>query len=74
MKAVLKLEGLCCANCAARIENDVKKIDGVEDAAVSVITQKMTINAPDSEIERIVQEATGIARRIDGDVEVVRVK
>ena len=45
MKAVLKLEGLCCANCAAKIENEVKKIDGIEDATVSIVTQKMTINA-----------------------------
>ncbi len=74
MKAVLKLEGLCCANCAAKIENEVKKIDGIEDATVSIVTQKMTINAPDAEIERIVEEASRIAKKIEDEVNIVRIK
>lgn len=74
MKAVLKLDGLCCANCAAKIENEVKKIAGIDDASLSFITQKLTINAPESEIERIVEEASRIARKIEDEVEVVRIK
>lgn len=74
MKAVLKLEGLCCANCAAKIENEVRKIDGIEDASLSFITQKLTINAPESEIERIVGEASNIATKIEDEVKVVRIK
>lgn len=74
MKAVLKLEGLCCANCAAKIENEVKKINGIEDATVSIVTQKMTINAPDAEIERIVEEASRIAKKIEDEVNIVRIK
>lgn len=74
MKAVLKLDGLCCANCAAKIENEVKKIAGIDDASLSFITQKLTINAPESEIERIVGEASRIAKKIEDEVEVVRIK
>ena len=39
MKAVLKLEGLDCANCAAKIENEVQRIPGVEEATVTFMTQ-----------------------------------
>ena len=34
MKKIIKLEGLCCANCAAKIEEGVKKLDGVNNASL----------------------------------------
>ncbi len=74
MKAVLKLEGLCCANCAAKIEREVQKIPGVMEANLSFMTQKMTIEAPDEDIERVVDEASRIAKRIEGEVVVKRIR
>ena len=74
MKAVLKLEGLCCANCAAKIERDVQKIPGVSSANVACLTQKLTIEAPDGEMDRIIEEATKAAKRIEGEVVVKRIK
>lgn len=74
MKAVLKLDGLCCANCATKIENEVQKLDGVESASVSFVTQKLTINAPEEKMDAIVEKASKIAVRIDDDVNVTRLK
>lgn len=74
MKAVLKLEGLCCANCAAKIENEVKKIDGLDEANLSFMTQKLTLEAPESDLERIVDEASRIAKKIEDGVNIVRIK
>ncbi len=74
MKAVLKLEGLCCANCAAKIENKVQKIPGIEEANLSFMTQKLTIVAPDDQIEAIVDEAGKIAKQIEDEVVVKRLK
>lgn len=74
MKAVLKLEGLCCANCAAKIENEVKKIDGLDEANLSFMTQKLTLEAPESNLERIVDEASRIAKKIEDEVNIVRIK
>lgn len=74
MKAVLKLEGLCCANCAAKIENEVKKIDGLDEASLSFMTQKLTLEAPESDLERIVDEASRIAKKIEDEVNIVRIK
>lgn len=74
MKAVLKLEGLCCANCAAKIENEVKKIDGLDEANLSFMTQKLTLEAPESDFERIVDEASRIAKKIEDEVNIVRIK
>lgn len=74
MKAVLKLEGLDCANCAAKIEKEVQRITGVEEATVTFMTQKMTIVAPEEDIERIVEEATRLTKKLEGDVVVKRIK
>ena len=74
MRAVLKLEGLCCANCAAKIENEVKKIDGLDEANLSFMTQKLTLEAPESDLERIVDEASRIAKKIEDEVNIVRIK
>lgn len=74
MKAVLKLEGLCCANCAAKIENAVQRIDGVKEANLSFMTQKLTIEAPDDEMEKVLEEATRVAKRIEDEVVVKRLK
>ena len=40
MKKKFKLIDLDCANCAAKMEEAIKKIDGVTDASVSFMTQK----------------------------------
>lgn len=74
MKAVLKLEGLDCANCAAKIENEVQRIPGVEEATVTFMTQKMTIVAPNDKIEAIVEEATKLTKKLEGDVVVKRIR
>lgn len=74
MKAVLKLEGLCCANCAAKIENKVQNIPGIKEANLSFMTQKLTIVAPDDQIEGIVDEASKIAKQIEDEVVVKRLK
>ena len=74
MKAVFKLEGLDCANCAAKIENEVQRIPGVEEANVAFMTQKMTIVAEEERMEEIATEAARIAKKVEGDVKVVRIK
>ena len=35
MKKTFALEDLDCANCAAKMENGIKKLDGVKDCSVS---------------------------------------
>lgn len=74
MKAVLKLEGLDCANCAAKIENDVGKVPGVQEVSVSFMTQKMTLVTDDDRMDAVIEEASRIAKKVEGDVKVKRLK
>lgn len=54
MRKIIKLEGLCCANCASKIETEVSKLAGVKSAALSFMTQRLTIEAEDDRADAIV--------------------
>ena len=67
MKKKFKLQDLDCANCAAKMEEAIKKIEGVSDATVSFMTQKMTIEADDSRFDEIMQEVVSVCRKVEPD-------
>lgn len=67
MKKVYKLEDLDCANCAAKMEKAIKGIDGVTDAAISFMAQKLTIEADESRFDEIMKQAQKLCRRIEPD-------
>ena len=66
MKKVFKIE-VDCASCAAKVENLIKEIEGVEDATVSFMTQKLSIKAPAEKMEAIVEEAVKRVAKADPD-------
>jgi copper chaperone CopZ len=67
-----KLKDLDCANCAAKMERSIKKIDGVNDATVSFMTQKMTLDAVDDRFEAIVDEVVRVCHKVEPDCEIIR--
>ena len=71
MKKIFKMIDLDCANCAAKMEAAIKKIDGVQDAAVSFMTQKLTIQADDDRFDAVVQEAVKACKKVEPDCEIV---
>ncbi|MDE6150232.1 MAG: cation transporter [Ruminococcus sp.] len=71
MKKVFKMEDLDCANCAAKMENAIKKIDGVEDASVSFMSQKLTLTADDDKFEDIVKQALKICKKVEPDCRII---
>ena len=71
MKKKFKLIDLDCANCAAKMEEAIKKLDGVNDASVSIMTQKMKIAADDAVFDQVVQEAVKCIAKVEPDCQVV---
>jgi len=65
MKKTFVLEGLGCANCAAKMETAIKKLDGVRHASVSFLTTKLVIEADDDKMDRIVEASRAIVRKIE---------
>ena len=72
MKKVFKLRDLDCANCARKMEDAIRKIDGVHAATVSFMTQKLTIEADDDRFDAIVEQAAQACCKVDPDCRVVR--
>ena len=56
MKKMYMLEDLDCANCAAKMEEAISKIDGVTYARVSYLAQKLTLEADDARYDDILAE------------------
>ena len=69
MKKIIKLEGLCCANCAAKIEEGVKKLDGVNSASLSFMTQRLIMEVEDGREDELVEAARAIASKVEPDEE-----
>ncbi|MDD5931327.1 MAG: cation transporter [Oscillospiraceae bacterium] len=67
MKKRFKLTDLDCANCAAKMEAAIKKIDGVNDATVSFMAQKMTVDADDQRFDQIMQEVVAVCKKVEPD-------
>ena len=60
-----------CANCAAKMEAAIKKLDGVKDATVSFMTQKMTIEADDEVFDKVVKDAVKCIAKVEPDCRVI---
>ena len=71
MKMRFKLLNLDCANCAAKMEDAIKKLDGVHDATVSFMTQKLTLDADDARFEEILQQAVKACKKVEPDCTIV---
>ena len=67
MKKTYMLEDLDCANCAAKMEEAVKKIDGVKFASVNFLAQKMTLEADDEAFDEILKKAIKTIKRVEPD-------
>lgn len=70
MKKVYKLTDLDCANCAAKMEERIKKLDGVTDASVSFMSQRMTIVTESDDQTEIMKEVVKLCRKIEPDCKI----
>ena len=71
MKKSYKPQDLDCANCAAKMETAINKINGVNKATVSFMTQKLTIDADDSRFDEILKETVATIKKVEPDCTVL---
>lgn len=72
MKKKFKCE-VDCADCAAKLEDALKKVDGVEDVSVNFLTQKLTLTAPDDRFDSVLQDVLKTANKVEPET-VITVK
>ncbi len=73
MKSKFKIKGLDCANCANELERAIQKLDGVESANISFMTQKMELEYDETRKEAIIQNVKKIIKREEPDVTIEEV-
>lgn len=71
MKKKFKLQDLDCANCAAKMEEAIKKISGVNDAVVSFMTQKMAIEADEEDFDEIMEQVKAVCAKVEPDCKIL---
>ena len=71
MKKIFEIEDLCCANCGAKIEKAISKLDGVNDVTVSFLTQRIILDAENEKFSDVVNEMVKIAKKIEPDMEIL---
>ena len=72
MKKVFKMEDLDCANCAAKMERAVAKIDGVDSVSISFMAQRMAIEADEARFEEIMDRVVKACRKVEPDCRILR--
>ncbi|MDO4161774.1 MAG: heavy metal-associated domain-containing protein [Pseudomonadota bacterium] len=70
MKKTFKLTDLDCAVCAAKLEDAVRTLDGIDSVSVSFMAQTMTIETSRN-IDEIMPEVVRLAAKIEPDCEII---
>lgn len=73
MKSKFKIKGLDCANCATELERTIQKLDGVESANISFMTQKMELEYDETRKEQIIQNVKKIIKKEEPEVTIEEV-
>lgn len=72
MKKVFRLKDLDCANCAAKMEAAIQKVDGVTAATISFMTQRLTIECEEGRLDEIIAKAEKLIRQIEPDCKLMK--
>lgn len=67
MKKRYKITDLCCANCAAKMEHEIRNLPGVTSATVNFLTQKLSVEADDQRFDEIMKEVVEVCRKVEPD-------
>ena len=73
MKKIFRLEGLECANCAAKMEKAINELDGVKEATINFMSTKLTIEADEEKMEEIILASEKIVKKIESSVKMKKV-
>ena len=71
MKKQFKLLDLDCASCAAKMEQAIRKLDGVHGATVSFLAQKLTLDTDDARFDEILRQVITVCRKVEPDCTIV---
>ncbi len=71
MKKIYRMNNLDCANCAAKMERAISKIDGVQEAQVNFMAQKLTLECDETKLADILAQAKAAVAKVDPDCTII---
>lgn len=71
MTKVYRLKNLDCANCAAKMERAIGKIEGVTSAQISFMTQRLTLEADEEKLSEVLEKAKACIAKIEPECTIV---
>lgn len=71
MRKIFEMEDLDCANCAAKMEDAIRKIEGVTYVSISFMAQRMTIEADDARFDEIMKKAQKAVKKVEPDCRIL---
>lgn len=63
MKYNFKIKGIDCANCAANLERELQKVDGVENATISFMAERLVIECDSSNKEETMKKVKKVIKK-----------
>lgn len=73
MKYNFKIHGLDCANCAAELERAIAKIDGIENAVINFMTEKMILEFDEANKDEIMKKVQKTIKKEEPDVTIEQI-
>ncbi len=71
MKKVFRVEELDCAHCAAKMEDAIRRVEGVSSATVNFLTQKVAVELEDQGADQILKQIVRACKKIEPDCEII---
>lgn len=68
MKNKFKIKGLDCANCAAKLESEIQKVEGVNEASISFMTERLVIECEENEKQEVMDKVRKVIKKEEPDV------
>ena len=71
MKVKFKIKGIDCANCAAELERAIQKIDGIDSASLSFMTERLVIELDDERKEAVLERLKKVVKKEEPDATIL---
>lgn len=67
MKYNFKIKGIDCANCAAELERAIQKVEGVDNATINFLGEKLVIECDESRKEEVMKKVLKVIKKEEPD-------
>lgn len=64
MRKIVRFTGVCCANCAAKLERALEKIDGINCVQLNFMAQRVNFDIDDNKYEEVIKKIKEVTEKV----------